>query len=77
MTTTLIIFASLFVLSVNCDQFVPIPATQGGFKYPVPPKIDPKVRIDLYMDLCCSDCKAFYPQFKEFIQMGLTSTLRV
>ena len=77
MATILIIIVSFLAYIANCDQFVPIPATQGGFKYPVTPKVDPKIRIDLYMDLCCSDCRAFYPEFKKFLQMSVTSKLQV
>lgn len=55
------------------QQFVPIPSRPEGFTYPRKSTAAPSARFDVFMDLNCSDCKAFYPEWKKFIAMTVAN----
>lgn len=62
-----VVFAMLVALSC-AQQFVPIPQRPEGYELARESKTAPSARFDVFMDLNCSDCKEFYPQWKDFIE---------
>ena len=50
------------------QQFVPIPKRPEGYELARESTAAPSARFDVFMDLNCSDCKEFYPQWKDFIE---------
>ena len=57
-----IVFAILIAAALSTP---PIPTRPDGYIYkPSPNKV---VRLDVYEDLLCSDCKSFEPGFKQYL----------
>ena len=55
----------LAILVVAAISSAPIPTRPDGYLYkPSPNKV---IRLDVYEDILCSDCKAFEPGFKQYL----------
>jgi hypothetical protein len=54
-----IIFALAFIATLALTT--PVPDHELGLRYK---SGDSGIRIDLYFDLLCGDCKAFHPKFE-------------
>ncbi len=49
------------------QQFVPIPSRQFGIVLPRESKTTPALDYEVFLDLLCSDSKAFLPEWEKFL----------